>query len=123
MQSNWVDKVNELRIQLPSAQRIDGAPDKKALIKLTNEIVELAETNFTDATEIADVVYYAGGAVVAGLITKDQAEEWVEAICALTPLTTRQAFKAFEAKYSFRAGPGNPKNKVIERKLVSAAIS
>ncbi len=104
-----------------------GLKDPKAVQKLHRELEEIdEETTFADkALEAADVTYYACKAMHNGLLTAEKAFALVllgvNKIGA--PCTVEMAIALATAKYTSRAQPGNPKDKVAEHAIAEQVIA
>lgn len=118
----WIDEVDGFRRQLPAAKKRGGAPNPDALRNLLDEFIEFAQSGFNDKSELADIVYYAAGCVIAGKLTEKKARSYVAQACALVPLgiTFELAMVSFRAKYAYRAK--GMKNHSIERELILNAV-
>jgi hypothetical protein len=114
-----ISEVRSIAPQLPT-----GLSDLLAAEKLADEEQELAEKlaqgdNVGALTELADVTYYAGKAVINGLIPHPLAEECILSACAQSGVDLHTALRVMQAKYSSRIASG--KRDDLERIAVMGA--
>lgn len=124
---NWLTRIDSLRRCLPTAKKNNLKPDPQALHKLLDEYAEFIESGCADPTELADVVYYAAGAVIAELCSEQRAISWIVSACQALKhseypngVTTKQAYRACLAKYRSRVDHGKDKRR--EALLVELAL-
>jgi hypothetical protein len=117
-----ITEVRRIAPQLPT-----GLDDPRAAEKLADELEEMNEKialgdRIGTLTELADVVYYAGKAVINGLIPPCWAEELISNACAqcddVEDLST--ALYVMQAKYACRIIAG--KRDDLERVAVQQAV-
>jgi hypothetical protein len=114
-----ISEVRSIAPQLPT-----GLFDIRAAEKLADEEEELADKlaegdNVGALTELADVTYYAGKAVINGLIPHSQAEQITQTACNQCGVDMPTALRVMQAKYASRIATG--KRDDLERIAVMGA--
>jgi len=117
MNEPLISEILSLSAQLPT-----GLTDAKALEKYHREKEELHEAMAEALLEAADCAYYAIKAWHNGLVDEAQREAMIKAAADTVGVTPWLVMKAAIAKYTLRARPGNPKDKVAERMAASELL-